>query len=165
MQITIDVTQKGNDRTRSLADSLEVEHKQIELGNGLKINTAPFGVGVRFVCLYPLTVEVTSADFEVKDVTVKGATEGQGTLNDGFTLAVTPVGGAASIILGSNLLVKTTWDVNLPGLKFYYTSCDVKQGTGDKEKQVAVVKGTCFASAVGAGSYDTSKGKKFRIFF
>ena len=135
----------GDSRTRS------VDNNIIDLGNGLMIITSPFGVGVDFTCDYDSKVAVSSSPFTVQDVSISGAHSASGTLDLGFTMLA---GDGSAIILGDDIVVKTSWALDLSDISPHYENCEVTQGT----KYVSIVKDGCMASTLGAASVANAAG-------
>ena len=128
---------KGDARTRS------VDNNVIDLGNGLNIVTSPFGVGVGFTCIYDSSVEVSSDAITVQDVSISGTHSAAGNLQLGFTMTA---GDGSAILLGNDLVVTTTWSLDISGISPHYEKCEVTQGTAT----ISIVKDGCMATTLGA---------------
>ena len=120
-----------------------MENNVIELGNGVKIVTSPFGVGVDFTCIYDSSVEVSSDAITVQDVSISGTHSASGNLQLGFTMTA---GDGSAIVLGNDLVVSTTWSLDIPGISPHYQKCEVTQGAAT----VLIIKDGCMATTLGA---------------
>ena len=121
------------------------------LGNGLMVNTAPLGASVEFTCTYDSKVAVSSTPFTVQDVSITGTHSSTGSLDLGFTMLA---GDGSAIILGDDIVVKTSWALDLSDITPHYANCQITQG----KKSVSIVKNGCMASALGAESVANAGG-------
>ena len=121
--------------------SINADHTKIDLGNDLVLNTSPLGVGVSFECAYDATISISSADFDVNDVTVSGTTTGSGNLQGGFSLSV---GDDSPVILGHKITATATWSVSLSNIKPHFKTCTLKHGS----KSVVMIKQGCTSNAM-----------------
>lgn len=120
--------------------------KKLNLGkNSITIMTHAWVGAVTFSCKYPAFVEVSSDTFRPVVQTHKSVVSGTGQLDAGFELILNR-GKEEVISIGSTLNVKAKWNVDIKGLDFYLTNCNVVQ----HDFSVAVVKDGCFASALGS---------------
>ena len=114
----------------------------IKLSDTLSVDSTPGIASVDFRCTYDTTIDVTSAEFDVEDVSISGTTSGTGKLDTGFELTV---GDGSAIILGQAVTVKAEWSVKLSDVSPHFEECKVHHG----DKDVTVVKQGCIAGAVG----------------
>jgi len=142
---TVQFSLKGKSRGRS-----DVEDKIIDLGD-VQVNTAPFGIGVSFECTYGMTVDLTSNEYSVQEVTVSGTKTGDGSLQDGFTMTLNDDSGDA-LVLGSRLNVEVNWSLTLSDIDYYFQGCSVRHASNTDEvpTKVAVVKSGCYSEALHA---------------
>ena len=105
LEFTVQFRLVGDNRARS-----DVAGATLKLA-GVTINTAPFGVGVSFVCEYPMIANVESSPFSVTKVTVSGSKSGDGDLSGGFSMALND-GADTPLVLGSNLKVQVDWSIS-----------------------------------------------------
>ena len=115
------------------------------------VNTSPLGASVDFTCTYDAKVAVSSSPFTVQDVSISGTHSASGTLDLGFTMLA---GDGSAIILGDDIVVKTSWALDLLDITPHYENCHILQGT----KSVSIVKNGCMASALGAESVANAVG-------
>lgn len=156
----------GNNRART-----DVADATLELEPGLVVNTAPFGVGVSFICEYPMTVNLESSAFNVTEVTVSGTKSGKGDLSAGFAMNLND-GNDAALVLGAELKVQVDWSVTtLAGIEFYFNECNVRHEPASNTThpaQVPVVKGGCYSGALkcsrATDGTSTSQGFAFQTF-
>lgn len=139
LEFTLDFTQKGEVRART-----DVDSKKIDLGNGIIVETTPFGVGVQFKCTYAMTATVTSDPFSVQTVNISGSKASKGDLSDGFSMALG--GGVESaLVLGTRQEVTTSWKVTtLSKISFHFDECKIIQDTSE----VSVIKNKCYSEAL-----------------
>lgn len=127
----------GGSRTRS-----DTEDNTIDLENGVKIITTPFGVGVDFQCNYKTSVELSSEAFTVQDVSMSGTHTAIGSLDTGFNMVA---GDGSTIVLGNEITVTTTWELNIAGVQPHYRNCAVIHG----EEEVQIIKDGCMSETLG----------------
>lgn len=150
---TVQFSLVGNKRGRS-----DVEDKTIDLGD-VVVNTAPFGIGVSFECTYGMTVDLTSNQFSVQEVTVSGTKAGDGSLEDGFAMTLND-DSTDALVLGSRLNVEVDWSLMLSDIDYYFQGCSVRHAanTDDNPTKVAVVKSGCYSEALHATRDTCSDG-------
>ena len=149
MKFSIPISQTGNQRVRS-----DTPGFIIDVGGGLRLETAPHGIDVEFVCKYPMEVSITSDAFDVNDVDMTGSTTGLGAFDFGITL--NDGVGVPAIILGRELKVDVTWNLQtLESAMFYLSECVVIHGA----TRVQIVQDGCYATALKVSL------QLFRIFF
>ena len=150
---------EGSSRARSYT----ANHK-IDLGNGVKVITSPFGVGVDFQCVYDTAITVSSDAFMVQDISITGTHTSAGTLDTGFNMVV---GDGSPIVLGDDLTVTTTWQLELAGVQPHYKNCAVLQGA---EAEVQLMKDGCMSETLGvelvanANGITNSVSMKYKTF-
>ena len=122
--------------------------------------TTPFGAGVIFQCIYPLTVEISSEDFTVSGASVVDTYSATGSLASGFEMVLN--GGAdPSFILGSVLPIAITWSITaLPTLTFYLDQCTVTHGA----TTIQVVKGGCYAAELDVTHETSLQEFSYKVF-
>ena len=114
------------------------------LANALTVNSNPLAIAVQFTCKYPVNVELSSEEFDLKDVVLGVGASGEGSLADGFQLSLDS-GVKTPIKLGDRQEVTATWKVtSLKEVKFNFTDCTVSQGN----TEVALVKNKCYSKAL-----------------
>ena len=137
----------GNNRART-----DVADASLDLGGGLTVNTAPFGVGVTFECRYPMKVELESSAFNVTEVTVSGTSSGKGNLAGGFALNLDN----QSMILGAILTVSADWAVTLNGIEFFFDSYNVKGSV----HEVPIIRDGCYSNTLKVSRKDGTAAKQ-----
>jgi len=154
--VLVAVDGSGRSRTSSI-------NKQVAVGGGKSIITAPFGIGVYFKCTYSTLIELTSDPFAYFEVGMKGGYEGEGSMANGFEMTLNG-GSDETLTLGAFMPVDITWDITtLTGLRFYTVGCSVEHG----DTSVDIVKNGCYAGAVEAKPTDstaTSQSFRYKIF-
>ena len=109
----------------------------------------------KFVCSYPMEVQVASEAYEVNDVTISGQHTSTGSLTDGFSMLLNK-GNKSPVLLGKVLTVEVNWTVSLLGVTFYPKKCTIQHGGVD----VDLISGGCLSNALQVtkiGQYDTTK--------
>ena len=149
----------------------------IEVGtSGITLFTSAesHGVSVTFKCKFATSATATSAELGVKRrVAVSGtAAEATGIWDESLTLKYFTDSGfntemdssAHSVFIGATMFVRSSWTVTTlaDSLRYYISRCTVKDKSDGTS--VAIVDGTCFASAVGAeplgpAAVDSATGK------
>lgn len=154
--VLVAVDGSGRSRTSSV-------NKQVDVGNGKSIITAPFGIGVYFRCTYSTSIELSSDAFEYFEVGTTGGYETTGSLANGFGIQLND-GNTDTLTLGAFMPVSISWSISsLSGLRFYISSASVEHGNTNVE----IVKNGCFAGAVEAkatNSSPTNQSFRYKIF-
>ena len=154
--VLVAVDGSGRSRTSSV-------NKQVDVGNGKSIITAPFGIGVYFKCTYSTSIALSSDAFEYFEVGTTGGYETTGSLANGFGIVLND-GNSDTLTLGAFMPVSITWSIaDLTGLRFYISSASVEHGSTNVE----IVKNGCFAAAVDAkatNSSPTNQSFRYKIF-
>ena len=158
-------------------DGIDVGYTGINL-----ITTDSNAVSVTFNCKFATTATATSElDISlilarpvgrIEGVAVSGTTEATGIWDNSLTLKYFTDSGfkteldsnAHSVFIGAKMYVRSSWSVTTLGdsLRYYISKCTVKDKSDNQS--VAIVDGTCFASAVGAeplgpAAVDSATGK------
>jgi len=126
--------------------------------DAITVNSNPLAIAVKFTCSYPVAVEISSDDFNLKDVVLGAGPSGVGDLTTGFTLGL-DAGVAEPIKLGERQTVTASWAVtSLKKVTFNFTDCTVDQGG----TVVALVKNKCYSEALKVSRKDgTSTEQSF----
>jgi len=148
----------------------EVEANKITIATGLEITTGPVGMSLTFTCKYPVSVTLTSTQFEVEDApAIVGTKEETGDLASGFSFLLSNAGNA--VALGDRITGDITWAVTgLWGtIKFVIQECDIwHQGdtsnTGGTAFKVAIIKDRCYADKLFVKQETTSSSSAQRKF-
>lgn len=112
--------------------------------NALTVNQNPLAIAVKFTCSYPVAIDISSADFNLKDVVLGSGPSGTGDLTTGFTLGL-DAGVSAPIKLGGRQKVTATWAVtSLKKVTFNITDCTLDQGG----TEIALIKNKCYSEAL-----------------
>ena len=137
----------GGSRARS-----DTENNKLDLESGVKVITSPFGVGVDFQCVYDTTVSLSSDPFTVEDVTVTGTHTASGFLNTGFVMVA---GDDSPIVLGDEITLTTTWQLDIAGVQPHYLNCAVTQGA----KDVQLIVDGCMSNTLGVETVANANGE------
>ena len=131
----------------------------MEVGN-TGLFTAANAVSVTFKCKFATTSTATSDGLDVnRRVAVSGtAAEATGIWDNSMTLKYFTDAGfqtelesnSHSVFIGATMYVRSSWTVTTltDSLRYYISQCTVKNKSDSTS--VAIVDGTCYASAVGA---------------
>ena len=120
-----------------------IGNQKIDFGNGLTILTPLISKVGDFTCVYATKFELVSNPLIVQDVSITGTQSASGTLDHGFTMSA---GDGSAIILGNEIVVQTSWSLELSDVSLHYENCAVTQG----EYTILIVKDGCMASSLGA---------------
>jgi len=97
------------------------------------------GSDISFQCDYSTKIDVSSGNYTVEDVSIKGTEISTGKLDAGFEMNL----GSEKINLGSDQTVIITWAIKtLTNIKFFLESCHVVQD----EVEIDIIKNACLSS-------------------
>merc|ERR1711979_34442 len=97
------------------------------------------GSDISFQCDYSTKIDVSSGNYTVEHVSIKGTEISTGKLDAGFEMNL----GSEKINLGSDQTVIITWAIKtLTNIKFFLESCHVVQD----EVEIDIIKNACLSS-------------------
>lgn len=150
----------GNDmKTRTMGDD-DIQDYLINLGSK-SVETTPFGAGIIFQCIYPLTVDVSSEGYTVHGASMIDVYTQIGSLAGGFEMSLNN-GEDPSFILGSVLPVAITWTINsmVNTLTFFLEECTVTHGS----TTIKIIKEGCYAAELDVIKETSLQAFSYKVF-
>lgn len=146
-------------KTRTMGDD-DIQDFLINLGSK-SVETTPFGAGVIFQCIYPLTVDISSEAYTVHGASMIDTFSQIGSLAGGFEMSLNN-GDDPSFILGSILPVAITWTINnlVNTLTFYLEECTVTHGS----TTIMIVQGGCYAAELDVEKDASLQAFSYKVF-